>query len=69
MPRDDDYEQVEVFVDKLVRQTDKAALCDIDGDEIWIPWSQIGDGSGIEKDGDSGTIYIPRWLAEEHDLA
>lgn len=61
-------DQVEIQVDKLIRQTDNAALCLIDGEEIWLPWSQIDPGSDIEKDGDSGRAYIPVWLAREKGL-
>jgi hypothetical protein len=65
---DESHEQVEIYVNRLVRQTDKAALCLIDGEEVWLPWSQIDEGSEIERDGDSGSAYIPRWLAEKHNL-
>lgn len=68
MPMSDRNEQVEVYVDRLIRQTEKAALCRIDGEEMWLPWSQIDEGSEIAKDGDSGTVYIPRWLAVDKGL-
>lgn len=65
---DNSSDQVEIYVDRLVRQTDKAALCLIDGEEVWLPWSQIDDGSEIERNGDSGVAYIPRWLADQKHL-
>jgi hypothetical protein len=68
MADDGRHDQVAVQVDLLIRQTEKAALCEIDGEEVWLPWSQIDEGSDIKKDGDSGTVYIPRWLAEDKDL-
>lgn len=61
-------EQVEVYVDRVVRQTERAALCLIGNEEVWLPWSQIDEGSEIERDGDSGVAYIPRWLAEDKEL-
>lgn len=63
--RDD---QVQVFVEKLLRQTDRAAHCLIDGEKHWLPWSQIDSGSDISYDGDSGLVYIPRWIAEEKGI-
>jgi hypothetical protein len=68
MSDDDRYDQVEVSVDQLIRQTEKAALCLIGDQEVWLPWSQIDESSDIKKDGDAGSAYIPRWLAEEKDL-
>lgn len=67
MSDDDRNEQIEVYVDRLIRQTDKAGLFLIEGDEHWLPWSQV-DSEDVESNGDSGTIYIPRWLAEEKGL-
>ena len=68
MARNSQYEQVEVEVDRLVRQTDKAGLFLIAGQEVWLPWSQIGEDSEVKDDDDAGMIYIPRWLAEKHEL-
>lgn len=52
----------------LARSTDKAGMYRTEEwDEFWIPWSQLGEGS-VNKDGDSGDIYIPRWLADAKEL-
>jgi len=56
---------------QVVAATAAALLCDIDGEEIWIPKSELGGGSEITEDstpGDEGTIVIPGWLAEERGL-
>lgn len=66
--RDEDYEQVEVYVDNVKAVTDEAVLCEIEGEETWLPWSQIDDGSEIEGVGDEGTIWIPQWLASEKGI-
>lgn len=69
MPHDDErYEQVTIHVENVVKTTDKAALCEVNGEEHWIPWSQIDPGSEIESEGDSGLAYIPRWLADEKGI-
>lgn len=52
----------------LVRSTPKAGLYrDTEGNEFWIPWSQLRDDS-VDKDGETGDIRIPLWLAEEKEL-
>lgn len=62
------FDLVHVFVEEVKVSTDKAAMCLIDGDEVWLPWSQIHGDSEIEGPGDSGNVIIPRWLAEEKEL-
>ena len=52
----------------VVRSTDSAGLYRTeDGTEVWVPWSQVDDRS-VDKDGASGELWIPRWLAESKDL-
>lgn len=63
-----DTDQVTVNVDEALRQTEKAVLVRVGDAEVWLPWSQIDEGSDVRRDGDSGRVYIPRWLAEEKDL-
>jgi hypothetical protein len=48
--------------DSKVRETERAVLLDIDGEEIWFPKSQIDmrDWSNIAE--------IPEWLAIEKGL-
>jgi hypothetical protein len=57
------FDDVEVLI-----QTDKAILCDIGGDEIWIPLSQIHDDSEVYKMGTKGTLIITEWLAKKKGL-
>ena len=52
----------------LIRSTEKAGLYrDTEGNEFWIPWSQLREDS-VDKDGGTGDIRIPLWLAEEKEL-
>ena len=56
---------------EVARTTDKALLCWIDGDKVWIPKSQIDDDSELYDgavEGDTGTLVIPRWLAIDKAL-
>lgn len=61
-----DFEDVTV-----VRETEKALLCKSADFEVWIPKSQLHEDSEItasSTEGDSGTLIIPLWLAEDKDL-
>lgn len=51
----------------LVEEGDRAGLFSIEGEEVWIPWSQIDDGSLMEVD-EEGDLYVRRWLAIENGL-
>lgn len=47
-------------------ETDNAVLIDVDGEEVWLPLSQVEsmhfDGKG------SGTIVISNWIAQQKGL-
>ena len=51
----------------ISRKTDAALLVeDENGEEVWIPLSQIHDDSEIwdeSKVGEAGKLVIPEWLA------
>lgn len=67
MPSSREEEEFEVTEVKVA--TDKALLVVLDtGDEVWMPLSQLLEGSEVEEVGDTGKIVIPRWLAEEKEL-
>ena len=56
---------------EILRATDLALHCKIDGEKVWIPKSQILDGSNFGDDseeGDEGELIIPEWLAIEKEL-
>lgn len=59
-----EQETVWVAFDERVTVTDSAVLFDFDGEQVWIPRSQIFD----EDEADS-SIEIPQWLAEDRGLA
>lgn len=54
----DDKIEVEA---EIVRETDRAWLLDIEGEEVWLPKSQV-------KDNGDGTFTVPEWLAMERGL-
>lgn len=53
---------------RVEHATAKALLCVIDGDEVWIPQSQIDDDSEVWKAGDKGTLVISDWIATQKGL-
>lgn len=49
-------------------ESDKAILCVIDGEEVWIPLSQVDDDSEVYSKGDEGSLIITEWIAEQKGL-
>lgn len=52
----------------VVRETGNALLCDINGEEMWIPKSQISDDSEIWEGEQEGTLVISAWIARQKGL-
>jgi hypothetical protein len=52
----------------VVKETDKALLCNIHGEEIWIPKSQIKEDSEVFEEGTEGSLVISQWLASQKGL-
>ena len=50
------------------KETERALLVEVEGEEFWLPKSMIDDDSEVYKDGPEGTLVIPLWLAEKHGL-
>lgn len=59
-----------VTIDEVIVKhvTEKALLCEIEDAQVWIPKSQLQDGTDVEDIDDIGVIVIPRWLAESKKL-
>lgn len=62
-------EMIEIDDCRLICQTDRAGLFEIDGEEYWLPWSQIDEGCELQKDGDEGTLICSLWIAEQKGIA
>lgn len=64
-------EPVHIHDVTAIRDSGKALLCNIDGDEIWIPHSQVHDDSEVfdAEENAEGTLVITAWLAEQKGLA
>lgn len=50
---------------EVLRTSDRAALLEIDGDEHWVPFSQIEDNGEDVAKGFSGSLYRTRWICDE----
>ena len=59
-----------VRIDDVVctHATEKAILVEIDGDDHWIPQSQIDEDSEVWRKGDEGTLIISDWIAQQRAL-
>ena len=62
-------EKVRIDDVEILRATDKAVLCQIEDQQVWIPQSQIDDDSEVWKEGDTGTLIVSDWIAKEKKLA
>ena len=52
----------------VLRESDAALLCKIEGHERWIPRDKLCEGTTIRKTGDTGTLVVPRQFAVEWGL-
>jgi len=50
---------------EIIRETDLAILIHHNGEEIWLPKSQIDYDGDV---GDEADIEIPEWLADEKGI-
>jgi len=52
------------------RATEKALLCEIDGEDIWVPKSVIHDDSEVydDEDNSQGLLAVKKWWAESNGL-
>lgn len=58
----EDWKFTTLSVEFVLATTDKAILCYIDGDEVWVPRSQIrGDSEGLEKDDSDVELQVTKW--------
>lgn len=72
--RDEDSRDGVTFEGVTVKHaTDKAMLCVIDGDEHWVPHSQVHDDSDVYYEdgqvfGDGEKLVVKEWWAEKEGL-
>lgn len=59
---------VHLDVDLIKKETDKAFLLVIDGDEFWVPKSQVSDHDDYEEGDKDVTMSISQWFADKEGL-
>lgn len=63
------YGDMEEFADvKCTAETPDAILVEIDGDEHWIPKSQVSEDSEVYEEGGEGKLVITTWIATQKGL-
>lgn len=53
---------------ECTQETDAALLCSVDGQEVWIPKSQVDDDSEVYHEGDTGKLVVSVWIATQKGL-
>ena len=56
---------VHILVEKVVRETEKAFLCQIDGEEHWLPKSQISDPDDYGEGNENCEMSVTEFIARE----
>lgn len=49
---------------QVLKATPAALLCRIQGDQFWVPQSQVHDDSEVYQEGDKGALVCSEWIAE-----
>ena len=60
---------IHIEVERIKRETDKAFLVEIEGEEVWLPKSQIADWEDYEEGDTDCTMSISEFIADEKGLA
>lgn len=59
---------VEIFYVTVKHETEHAILCDIEGEDFWIPKSQISEDSEVYKANTDGTLIVSLWFCEKQGI-
>ncbi len=59
---------VHLDVEKILRETDKAFLLLVDGEEIWIPKGQIANPDDYSEGDINCTVSITEWIANQKGI-
>ena len=61
---------VHLEVAKIERETDAAFLLTLeDGEQVWIPKSQISDPEELKAGDEDLTVSVSEWIAEQKGLS
>lgn len=59
---------VTVHVDKILKETEKAFLAEIDGSQVWLPFSQIADHEDYAVGDEDVELSITEFIANAKGL-
>jgi hypothetical protein len=59
---------VYVEFDEIKKETKNAFLCILEGEEIWIPKSQVADPADYEEGDKNVGMSITEWIAKQKGL-
>lgn len=59
---------VEIEVEKVVKETDHAFLFQIEGEEYWVPKSQLESEDGLVEGEEDITVSMTHFIAEKKGL-
>ena len=59
---------VTIQVDRIKHATDRAFLCIIGGEEVWLPCSQVNDPNAFQSGDEDVEMEITEWIAEQKGL-
>jgi hypothetical protein len=61
---------VHLDVEEIVKETDSAFLLRLDdGEEVWIPKSQVSDPESYAQGDCNATVSVTEWIAKQKGLA
>lgn len=60
---------VTIIIDNVIRESASglAVLCEIDGEEVWMPRGQFAEPETVDV-GESGGFQVTKWIADEKEL-
>ena len=56
------------FEAKCTKETAAAIFVEVDGEEMWIPKSQVDDDSEVYGAGHEGKLVITEWIAKQKGI-
>jgi hypothetical protein len=59
---------VMIQVEEVRRETDLALLFVVDGEEVWVPKSQIEESDEISEGDEDIEVNVAEWFAEQEGL-
>lgn len=64
-----EFPRTAAFEDVLaIKETEYALLVVIEGEDVWIPFSQIDYSSEVQDEKDEGRLVVSEWIAREKGL-